>query len=684
MEITLFMIVKNESHIIERCLNSVKDIVNSIVISDTGSTDNTVELINTFLETHSEKIKGTVYIDEWKNFGYNRTKSYTNAQEWLRNNKYDLNSQFLLTIDADMIFKVDPAFNKKELSKKDSWLIRQKNPIVVYFNKRLFRASFNFKCIGVTHEYWGCPEENPSEDLLETLYIEDIGDGGAKADKLTRDIRLLTQGLIDEPNNERYFFYLAQSYTENGNKEKGIEYYKKRIEAGGWNEEVFMAYLRLGDIYSVLKNDSEAIYWWSLGYEHLPSRAETLWRIINTYRIMGKNQLALMYFKTAVKIPFPETQLLFIEKAVYDYKLLEELSIFGYYTEFRRQAFLTCDYLRLQKNIPGDVKHACNSNLFFYIESFNKTNKPKFSNMLFKFEDPYICSSPSFFKSEKGFFGNARAVNYSMNKQFQYSIRGSDNVKTKNYWIEIENNVIISQYELLIDHSNKPKRTAVIQGLEDLRLCKIDEENKKDHKYVGLATSFEYGNYNIPSVCLCILEFVDSKYRISNIFATNYNDSICQKNWCPFYEKNKLFAIYSHSPLTILDIDIQSGETKIAICKEQSAEEYDLSSFRGSTSPIKLPNGNWIMVVHEIIQKDTRKYFHRFVVYDENWDLVDVSIPFYFKELFVEFTLSMSYSSKDDSIYIFFSKEDNSSEIMTIKYSDIEYLPLKKNIKNIY
>ena len=52
------MIVKNESHIIERCLNSVKDIVNTIVISDTGSTDNTVELINTFLETHSKKIKG--------------------------------------------------------------------------------------------------------------------------------------------------------------------------------------------------------------------------------------------------------------------------------------------------------------------------------------------------------------------------------------------------------------------------------------------------------------------------------------------------------------------------------------------------------------------------------------------------------------------------------------------------
>ena len=124
MELTLFMIVKNESKIIQRCLESVKDIVNTIVISDTGSTDDTVKLIHNFLKTHS--IKGTVYTDEWKNFGYNRSKSYKNAQEWLRKNNYDLKKQYLLTIDADMIFKVEKTFDKNMLSRKDSWLIQQK------------------------------------------------------------------------------------------------------------------------------------------------------------------------------------------------------------------------------------------------------------------------------------------------------------------------------------------------------------------------------------------------------------------------------------------------------------------------------------------------------------------------------------------------------------------------------
>lgn len=48
--LSLVMIVKNESKIIERCLDSVKSIIDSIIISDTGSTDNTIEIIENYIE----------------------------------------------------------------------------------------------------------------------------------------------------------------------------------------------------------------------------------------------------------------------------------------------------------------------------------------------------------------------------------------------------------------------------------------------------------------------------------------------------------------------------------------------------------------------------------------------------------------------------------------------------------
>ena len=57
---------------------------------------------------------------------------------------------------------------------------------------------------------------------------------GCKEDKFERDIRLLTKGIEEEPNNGRYYFYLAQSYKDTNKYELAIENYKKRIEKRIW------------------------------------------------------------------------------------------------------------------------------------------------------------------------------------------------------------------------------------------------------------------------------------------------------------------------------------------------------------------------------------------------------------------------------------------------------------------
>lgn len=61
------------------------------------------------------------------------------------------------------------------------------------------------------------------------MFINDIGDGGSKADKFIRDIKLLSKGLEENPNNDRYTFYLANSYRDSGNYEKAIEYFKREL-----------------------------------------------------------------------------------------------------------------------------------------------------------------------------------------------------------------------------------------------------------------------------------------------------------------------------------------------------------------------------------------------------------------------------------------------------------------------
>ena len=75
----LNMMVKNEEHII---LDTLKILTSHIkfdywVISDTGSTDNTVQLINSFFA--EENIKGELIVDKWRNYSHNRTTSIAHA-----------------------------------------------------------------------------------------------------------------------------------------------------------------------------------------------------------------------------------------------------------------------------------------------------------------------------------------------------------------------------------------------------------------------------------------------------------------------------------------------------------------------------------------------------------------------------------------------------------------------------
>src|ERR1700722_13597203 len=76
-QICLNMIVKNESHVIERCLASVKGIIDYWVIVDTGSTDGTQEIITNYLKD----IPGELIERPWKNFGFNRTEALLLARE---------------------------------------------------------------------------------------------------------------------------------------------------------------------------------------------------------------------------------------------------------------------------------------------------------------------------------------------------------------------------------------------------------------------------------------------------------------------------------------------------------------------------------------------------------------------------------------------------------------------------
>lgn len=249
------MIVKNESKNMVRLLDSVKGIINMGSIVDTGSTDNTEEVIITW--SHNNNIPITVHHEPFKNFSFNRTHSVHMARK-----TYPEADYYLLS-DADFVWMidVDHKFDKRLLV-DHKYLIEQKNKTLTYSNVRLLSSKVDWMCVARTHEFW---KEHTDQSVykgeirtakIKTLMIDDREDGGCKDDKFVRDERLLREGLADpdEPADvkTRYKFYLAQTLKDMQRHEEAIQWYQERIKDGGWVEEVYYAHFQIGLNYEQL------------------------------------------------------------------------------------------------------------------------------------------------------------------------------------------------------------------------------------------------------------------------------------------------------------------------------------------------------------------------------------------------------------------------------------------------
>lgn len=395
--ICLVMIVRNESKVIERCLNRVKDHIDYWVIVDTGSDDNTPELIKQTLKN----VPGELHHRTWINFGVNRTESLQLAKG---------KADYLLLCDADeqIIFSDD--FDASQLS-KDSYMIQYTGGNT-YFTDTLISGKIDWKYVGVTHEYLDS-DQHYTSGKLSTIKILDLQDGGFKAHKYERDISLLEQGLIDEPDNSRYKFYLANSYRDINNFEKAAEWYKKRIADGGWKEEVTVSYENLGACYDFLQKPQEALHYWLMGYDYNPKRLECLFNAIRLLRKQKKYQLAYQLCLIGKNIPFPKDDILFIKNRVYSYLLYYELSLCSYHTQDFKSGYESSKHVLLQEPENDGIIVTVFNNLYFYKEEAEKDTRYNIKSLLAVLEG-FLSRHPEY-KENVGYKETLKYLNRLIN-----------------------------------------------------------------------------------------------------------------------------------------------------------------------------------------------------------------------------------------------------------------------------
>ncbi|MEU7554792.1 glycosyltransferase [Streptomyces sp. NPDC044571] len=351
--ICLCMIVKNESAVIERCLDSVRDLIDTWVISDTGSTDGTQQLIRNSLEG----IPGELHEEPWVNFGHNRSLNVGHARG---------KADYLLLLDADLVLRRNGPLPPLTAQ---SYMLRHEG-MTEYRIKRLVRGDLPWRYEGVTHEYLTCdrPDEYDTrpgiQENLDALVIEDHADGGSRHDKFERDARLLGAEFQRDPSNTRTVFYLAQTMRDMGDAPAAIRLYERRAAMGGWEEEVYFALLQVGILSAESGDWPSAMDAFTRAWEARPTRLEACYELASRLRLLGRHHAAHAVTAAVLDRPAP-TDLLFVQPWVYRWGLLFEHSITAYWVGDMETSLHMCDRLLALPDLPESYRRQTETNRGF-------------------------------------------------------------------------------------------------------------------------------------------------------------------------------------------------------------------------------------------------------------------------------------------------------------------------------
>lgn len=324
------LMVKNESDVMASTLQPFVDAgINSYFILDTGSTDATIAVTEQFFKDNNIQ-HGVIEQQPFVDFATSRNVA-------LRRAEYNFpNAAFLLMLDAEwhmhnvkglLQFCADHVTEVHEC-----YVLRILNPDLDFYTQRLIRAHCGVKFVGVVHEV---PERGSSARVPPDIYFELRTTRYGREKSKTRWLRdrdLLLKEHERNPNDPRTLFYLAQTCDCLGDLENARIYYTKRIATPGWDEENFVAFHRLGQVYEKLNDWEKALPYYLKAFAIRPKRAESLIKIASYYTKQQQFDLGCLFAQYAAGIEYPKNDFLFVEKYLYDYVRYDALGICAWHT----------------------------------------------------------------------------------------------------------------------------------------------------------------------------------------------------------------------------------------------------------------------------------------------------------------------------------------------------------------
>lgn len=291
ISLSVCMIVKNEEDILKRCLNCAKQIADEIIIVDTGSTDDTVNIAKEFTDK--------VYKFKWcYDFSKARNYSFSKATK-----------EYIMWLDADDVIlkedilkinrlkeKLDVNFVDMVMMKYNMFEENNKQVTLSYYRERIFKREYGYKWISPVHEVI-VPE---GKYIFEDIAITHKKD---KPADLRRNITIFEKMLENGINlDARQKFYYARELFYIKDYEKSLEEYKEFLDdREAWLENKISACIDIAKIYTILEDKPNTLQYLLKSFEYDIPRAEVCCELGNYFLQNNMYKLAIYWYEEALK-----------------------------------------------------------------------------------------------------------------------------------------------------------------------------------------------------------------------------------------------------------------------------------------------------------------------------------------------------------------------------------------------
>ena len=295
--ISLCMIVKNEEAVLSRCLDSVKEAVDEIILLDTGSTDNT----KTIAKAHTDKVYDFTWIDD---FSAARNEAYAKAT-----------MDYQMWLDADDV--LPPESLEKLLRLKETldpgvdivtmkyitYFDFQGNPVLTSTRERLTRRKKGYLWIDPVHECIPLVGNVINSDIV--IHHKKVKQEGQSDRNLKIYQSLEKQG---QPLTPRQQYYFARELKDHGLWGEAAFYFEKFLRSGlGWYEDNIASCYNLSICYNAMGEQRKILPILTQSFAYDAPRAEVCSEIGYYYKRAKQFRTARKWFDLAANLGDPDS-----------------------------------------------------------------------------------------------------------------------------------------------------------------------------------------------------------------------------------------------------------------------------------------------------------------------------------------------------------------------------------------